>query len=250
MEQHHLLGFLLGVVVAVSLVYTSLEFSTGGDFMDTPTKIDLKKLHQDSTMMVAIDREDDATAQKPDRKQNVKDFLNVKVAELNRPDAATKGVERAEENEEEESGGEELLDDVLPVDKPLDEHPTLLPPLPLAVKEPPPVPVSEPQDRKTLHVLADTPTPPGGWVAFMKWLTKMLSYPKLAAAKKQEGTVSVSFMVEADGMVTNIRVKKSGGGQLDAEVLRVFGHMGRWKPGIDHGNPCRSMVEIPVVFKL
>ena len=67
MERHHLTGFLLGLVVASSLVYTALEYTTGGDLLDIPTKMDLDKLHRDTTMMVAIDREDDASAQKPDR---------------------------------------------------------------------------------------------------------------------------------------------------------------------------------------
>ena len=127
---------------------------------------------------------------------------------------------------------------------------TLMPPLPLAIKEPPPVPVSEPQDKKTLRVLADTPTPPGGWVEFMKWITKTLVYPNQAAASKKEGMVGVTFMVEADGTVTNIRIKTSAGKPLDNEVMRVMRMMGKWKPGIDHGKPCRSMVELPVVFRL
>ena len=71
MERHHLTGFLLGLVVASSLVYTALEYTTGGDLLDIPTKMDLDKLHRDTTMMVAIDREDDASAQKPDRSQDV-----------------------------------------------------------------------------------------------------------------------------------------------------------------------------------
>lgn len=249
MERHHLTGFLLGLVVASSLVYTALEYTTGGDLLDIPTKMDLDKMHRDTTMMVAIDREDDASAQKPDRHQDVKDRLNIKVADLDRVDGARKGADHTDASEA-PSGGETVLNDVIPVEKPVEEQPTLMPPLPLAIKEPPPVPVSEPQDKKTLRVLADTPTPPGGWVEFMKWITKTLVYPKQAAASKKEGMVGVTFMVEADGTVTNIRIKTSAGKPLDNEVMRVMRMMGKWKPGIDHGKPCRSMVELPVVFRL
>ena len=249
LERHHLKGFLMGLVVASSLVYTALEYSTGGDLIDLPTKMDLSKLHRDTTMMVAIDREDNATAQKPDRRQEGKDRLNVKVAQLDRLDAATKGVEQAPETDARQ-GGEEVLDDVVPVEKPSAERPELMPPLPLAIKEPPPVPVSEPLDKKSLHVLTDNPTPPGGWVAFMKWITKALVYPKQAAAQKQEGVVSMTFMVERDGSVTHIRVKTSAGKLFDEEATRVMGLMGKWKPALERGKPCRCMVEMPVVFKL
>ena len=250
MERHHLTGFLLGLVVALSLVYTALEFSTGGDLLDVPTHLDLKKLQRDSDLIVAIDRVDDASAHKPDREQQPDDRLNIKVAEQNRIDAATKGEEKAEDMDE-KSGGDADLGDVKPVEKLAPEkRPELMPPLPVAMKEPPPVPVSEPEDKKTLRVLTDTPTPPDGWVAFMKWLTKTLVYPQQARAKKLEGMTTVTFIVETDGTVKNIRVKKSGGKLFDDEALRVMRLMKRWKPGIDHGKPCRSMVEIPVVFNL
>lgn len=115
MERHHLTGFLLGLVVASSLVYTALEYTTGGDLLDIPTKMDLDKLHRDTTMMVAIDREDDASAQKPDRHQDVKDRLNIKVADLNRVDGARKGADHTDASEA-PSGGEAVLDDVIPVE--------------------------------------------------------------------------------------------------------------------------------------
>ena len=134
MERHHLTGFLLGLVVASSLVYTALEYTTGGGLLDIPTKMDLDKLHRDTTMMVAIDREVDASAQKPDRHQDVKDRLNIKVADLNRVDGARKGADHTDASEA-PSGGETVLDDVIPVEKPVEEQPTLMPPLPLAIKE-------------------------------------------------------------------------------------------------------------------
>lgn len=249
MDRHHLKGFLLGLVVALSLVYTALEYSTGGDWSSDPTELNLKKLRRDSDLVVAIDRMDDASAHQPDHEQQVKDRLNIKEADLDRIDGATKGVEKAEESDA-ERGGDEILGDVKPVEKQPEKQPELMPPLPMAMKEPPPIPVSEPEDKKSLRVLTDTPTPPGGWVAFMKWLTKTLVFPPQARGKQLEGITHVAFIVEADGTVRDIRVKKTGGKLFDDEALRVMRLMGRWKPGINHGKPCRTMVEIPVVFKL
>ena len=37
---------------------------------------------------------------------------------------------------------------------------------------------------------------------------------------------------------------------FDREALRVLRLMPKWKPGEDHGQPCRTYICIPVVFKL
>lgn len=47
----------------------------------------------------------------------------------------------------------------------------------------------------------------------------------------------------------DVTIKSGHYPMLNAEVLRVLKTMGNWKPGIQKGRKCRSLVEIPVVFK-
>ena len=86
--------------------------------------------------------------------------------------------------------------------------------------------------------------------AFVQWLTKNLKYPLAAQRAKRQGTVLVSFIVNKDGTIADRKVVKSASPDLDREALRVLRLMPKWKPGEDHGQPCRTYICIPVVFKL
>jgi len=99
-------------------------------------------------------------------------------------------------------------------------------------------------------VVQKIPEFPGGWSAFMQWLTKNLKYPVSAQQNKVQGTVVVSFIVNKDGGVADIKVSKSADPVLDREALRVMKMMPKWKPGMDKKKVCRTMIAVPVVFQL
>ena len=99
-------------------------------------------------------------------------------------------------------------------------------------------------------VVQKIPEFPGGWSAFMQWLTKNLKYPAAAQQQKIQGTVVVSFIVNKDGSVANVKVSTSVNPLLDNEALRVMKMMPKWKPGIDRNKACRTMIAVPVVFQL
>lgn len=241
---------MLGLVVALSLAYTALEYSTEGEPESNIAKLDPKKMQHDPDLIVAIDREEEASAHSQKSHDEVADRLNVRISDNNRLDASDKGTEQARNNDAANDGREDNPSAIVVVDEPQEARQELRPPAPVAIKAPPSIPVNETEARNKERVLTETPTPPGGWAAFMKWITKTLVYPPQARSAKLEGVTSVAFIVEADGSVSNIHLETSGGTLFDAEALRVIRQMGRWKAGLNHGNPCRSMVEIPIVFKL
>lgn len=241
---------MLGLVVALSLAYTALEYSTEGEPESNMAKLDPKKMQHDPDLIVAIDREEDASAHSQKSHDEVTDRLNVRISDNNRLDASNKGAKQTRNNDAVNNGGEDNISALVVVDEPQEAHQELEPPAPVALKAPPSIPVNETKTHNKERVLTETPTPPGGWAAFMKWITKTLVYPPQARKAKQEGVTSVAFIVEADGSVSDIHLESSGGTLFDEEALRVIRQMGRWKAGLDHGKPCRSMVEIPIVFKL
>lgn len=103
-----------------------------------------------------------------------------------------------------------------------------------------------PVDERLSHL----PEFPGGWAEMVRWLTQNLRYPPQAQAGGLQGRVVVSFIVNPDGKLSDIKVAKSVNPLLDREALRVVRKMPPWKPGTEDGKPCRSMVVVPVVFKL
>lgn len=91
----------------------------------------------------------------------------------------------------------------------------------------------------------DGPFPefPGGEEAFIQYLNENLVYPKSAFERKVEGKVVVSFVVEADGSITNVKVANSVDEDLDKEAVRVVKAMPKWIPGKHKGKA------VPVLFR-
>lgn len=103
---------------------------------------------------------------------------------------------------------------------------------------------------KVFDVVEQMPEFPGGMEALMQFMSKNMKYPDEATKAGQEGRVIVSFVVEADGRVTNAKVVRSVAPLLDAEALRVIGLMPRWEPGRQNGEAVRVKYTIPVTFRL
>lgn len=91
---------------------------------------------------------------------------------------------------------------------------------------------------------------PGGLEALSKYLSENIKYPQLAKENNIEGRVFVSFVVEKDGRVGNIKILRDIGGGCGAEAVRVVKSMPRWKPGKQRGKPVRSQFNLPVNFSL
>lgn len=111
-------------------------------------------------------------------------------------------------------------------------------------------PLPLPDDGPVFRVVECLPEFPGGAGAFAKWLTDNLRYPPTAQKQKVEGKVTVSFIVNADGSISDSKIVASPDSRLDNEVLRVIGLMPPWTPGKEKGEPCRTMLVLPVVFAL
>ena len=105
-------------------------------------------------------------------------------------------------------------------------------------------------DVKTMSEVDQLPQFPNGMSALLKWLTQNLKYPERAKTAKVSGKVMVAFIVNADGSVEDVRLIQRTNIDLDNEALRVVRMMPKWEPGKSNGKPCRTLVHLPIVFKL
>lgn len=83
-----------------------------------------------------------------------------------------------------------------------------------------------------------------------KWVYQYLKYPEEALRNGVQGRVTVEFIVDKDGKVTDVKVVKGVSDELDAEAVKVVSASPKWKPGRVNGNKVRTMVSIPVEFRL
>ena len=94
------------------------------------------------------------------------------------------------------------------------------------------------------------PVFPGGDDARPKYLRENIHYPKDAKEAGIQGTVYVSFIIEKDGRVTNVKVLRGIGGGCDKESVRVISNMPNWTPGTQRGKAVRVQYNMPIRFVL
>ena len=143
-------------------------------------------------------------------------------------------------------------------------------------------------DDKIYETCEKLPEYPGGQEAMFKYLIENIRYPKVAQEYGVQGKVMVSFVVEKDGTLTEVKADKArdvktgqelsemvvvaynsnqtpeeakkaeearhfneGLAALKAEAMRAVKAMPqRWTPGKDKGKPVRARFILPVSFRL
>lgn len=104
-------------------------------------------------------------------------------------------------------------------------------------------------DNEAHTYLEEMPEFEGGDKAMMEHLAKVIIYPKEAADKKIQGRVMVSFVVEKDGTLSEVKVARGIDPLLDAEAVRAVSTL-KFRPGRLDGKPVRCRFMIPVNFRL
>ena len=99
-------------------------------------------------------------------------------------------------------------------------------------------------------IVEEMPQFPGGQAALLEYLAKNIKYPVVAEENGIQGRVIVTFVVERDGSITDVKVVKSVDPSLDKEASRVVKAMPRWQPGKQNGSAVRVKYTVPVQFKL
>ena len=100
------------------------------------------------------------------------------------------------------------------------------------------------------QIVEEMPQFPGGENALMEYVSKNVVYPEEAKEKEIQGRVFISFVVEKDGSIGEVKVLRGIGGGCDEESVRVISDMPRWKPGKQKGEFVRVSYQIPIMFKL
>ena len=94
-----------------------------------------------------------------------------------------------------------------------------------------------------------TPTFKGGGIEkFRDWVQKRTIYPQVAQDNGIQGKVFLTFIVERDGSVSNVRVIKSVDKLLDDEAAKAIESSPKWSPGLQRGRPVRVRFTINLVF--
>ncbi len=122
-------------------------------------------------------------------------------------------------------------------------------PLSLEIMEESPTPTNS-DEVYTMFDLQQFPEFPGGLTAMNEYLATNMKYPKRAVENAVQGTVVLSFIVEKDGSLTNIKVVRDIGSDCGKEAVRLVEAMPKWSPGYRNGQKARAKFTMPFRFKL
>ena len=92
--------------------------------------------------------------------------------------------------------------------------------------------------------------PNGGMPGLMKYLSDNIRYPEAAKVAGIQGRVTVVFVVDKDGSITNVKTLRGVDAELDKEAIRVIGSMPKWIPGMQKGKAVKVRYTVPVMFRL
>lgn len=105
-------------------------------------------------------------------------------------------------------------------------------------------------DDRIYEVVEENAEFPGGDEACMKWLDEHLKYPAICQEQGVQGRVFVSFVVNKDGSIVDVEIKRSPDNNLSKEAERVVKSMPKWKPARQGNRSVRSRFNLPVMFRL
>ena len=88
----------------------------------------------------------------------------------------------------------------------------------------------------------------GGEEALMDWIVDNITYPIMASTNSTEGKVVVTFDVNEDGTIGNVKVKESADPILDNEVVSKVETMPNWIPAKQNGRNVKVKYTLPVSF--
>jgi len=135
------------------------------------------------------------------------------------------------------------IEDDIEIDVEADEETVMQEYIPVEEEE-------EEEEAQIFTVVESMPGFPGGDAARIKYLNENIQYPQMARESGIQGRVFVTFVVEKDGSVTDVKVLRGIGGGCDEEAVRVIKNMPKWVPGKQRGKPVRVQFNMPILFKL
>ncbi len=87
---------------------------------------------------------------------------------------------------------------------------------------------------------------PGGYKEFIKFLGKNYKAPEVEGLS---GVVKMSFVIETDGSIGEIKIVKDIGDGAGDEAKRVLKLCPKWTPGEQEGNKVRVLFQLPITIK-
>ena len=105
-------------------------------------------------------------------------------------------------------------------------------------------------NQEVFQIVEQMPEFPGGNTALLEFNGQNVEYPQFSKENGIQGRVFVSFIIEPDGSVSNVKILRGVSEEIDEEAIRVVKSMPNWEPGMSRGKKVRVAYTLPINFKL
>lgn len=222
--------------LAIALIYGVIETCTGSD-----KKEPNKKASPRTEQVTKTSKRETQAVRKPVKKmelvaENVPTEETPQVVSEEVPVAPSTNEEQATARQASE---EQVLEDLK--EEQIEE-------LPEEVAEE--TPENAIAEETVFDMVGQMPEFPGGHVALEKYLENHLQYPEVAQENGTQGRVTVQFVVNTDGSISDAQVVRGLDSSCNGEALRLINSMPRWIPGQQDGKNVRVRYILPVTFRL
>ena len=85
---------------------------------------------------------------------------------------------------------------------------------------------------------------------FRSWVESRVKYPQVATDMGIQGRVTITFVIETNGTLSNIETLQTPDKSLSEETIRILKTSPKWTPGKQGGKTVRVKYTLPIVFKL
>lgn len=124
-------------------------------------------------------------------------------------------------------------------------------PTPFSSDKEEPSPEPKATTAEVFHTSATLPSFPGGNEALGRYFSMNMVYPQAAIDNNIQGKVVVSFVVEKDGSIGEVKIVQSVNEDIDREAVRLIKNMPKFIPGRNaDGEPVRVWYTMPLYFRL
>jgi periplasmic protein TonB len=110
--------------------------------------------------------------------------------------------------------------------------------------------LQEEEMTRAYTVVEQMPEYPGGEEKMLKFLRENIKYPESARNNGIEGTVYLTFVVNSNGKINDVKLLRGIGGGCDEEALRLVRLMPKWVPGKQNGKNVPVQFNLPIKFRL
>lgn len=217
LENKRNVFLLLGLVVALGFILAAFEYKASPKKTESLGQVQMQEIEEE---IIPITREQQVQPPPPPPPAVV-EVLNIVDDEVEIEDELQ--IEDTEVTED-------MIIDVAPVVQTKEEV--------------------EEEDTQVFFIVEEMPEFPGGEAALRQFIAQSVKYPVIAQENGIQGRVYVTFVVDADGGISDPRVARGVDPSLDKEALRVVSMLPKWKPGKQRGKPVRVSYTVPINFQL